>query len=424
MMAPVRPYGLIFSYTGGAQKSLRGNYQFFEMVQNRIGGVANQLNKSGIGEHIYCVLCGRMTPDQKKIVRERSTLNTQLFIDIMTWFVQNSGHPGFKSISIPEECPRSLLVEDRDTNNNIDISIDKNVESRYEGGTYYFSSAQDPSEATSVYGSTERFALALFQCSAPTLLACGGTYANIMDVPIENILPFAFHFGIGGPKMKRRVKVSLQLCIQLYLQLSLTQFKEGPTILVMNHIHNRQLSYISGVMTCGSTVNGVSLGEKLSKLTVQDREQIQENNTDNLHDNTKGLLRAISMSCKAMGHTDEAAKYAHCCCFAMLDYYGPNSLFLSTTLDDECSFRVRLYAKPHDWVSELTTINSISELFVSHKILSLCCSFTQVCAIKLFKKGIIFLSHTELTTIYSISELFVSHKFFSLSSSFTHRYVQ
>jgi hypothetical protein len=149
-----------------------------------------------------------------------------------------------------------------------------------------------------------------FQHFAPALLAYGGTYANITDVPIENILPFAFPFGIGGPKMNQRVKVSLQLCIQLYLQFSLTQFIEGPTILVMNHIYNRQLSYISGVMTCRSIVNGVSLGEKLSKLTVQDLEKVQENNTDNLRDNTKRLLKAISMSCKAMGHTDEAAKYA------------------------------------------------------------------------------------------------------------------
>ncbi len=28
MMAPVRPYGLIFSYAGGAQKSLRGDDHF------------------------------------------------------------------------------------------------------------------------------------------------------------------------------------------------------------------------------------------------------------------------------------------------------------------------------------------------------------------------------------------------------------
>ncbi len=223
----------------------------------------------------------------------------------------------------------------------------------YEGGTYYFSSAQDPSETSSVYGSSERFALAMFQRSAPTLLAYGGTYVNVNDVPIENILPFAFSFGIGGPKMKHRTKVSLELCIQLYLRLSLKQFMEGPTFLVLNHMYNRQIAYMSSVMACRSTVNGVSLGEKLSKLTIEDLQLVTNKNTDNLHKNMKGLLKAISTSCIAMGHTDEAAKYARCCCFAMLDHYGLNRLFLTTTHDDECSFRVRLYAKPEDWVSTI-----------------------------------------------------------------------
>ena len=106
--------------------------------------------------------------------------------------MQNSGHPGFKNISIPEECPQPLLVEDRETNNNTDFSINKHVESSYEGGTYHFSLAQDPSVATSVYGSPARFALAIFQRSAPTLLAYGGTYANITDVPIEKIFHLLF----------------------------------------------------------------------------------------------------------------------------------------------------------------------------------------------------------------------------------------
>jgi hypothetical protein len=124
----------------------------------------------------------------------------------MTWFVQQSGHPGFKDTSIPEECPHPLLVGDSDTNNNTNISVDKNVESSYEGWTYYFSLAQYPSEATPVYGSFKGFALAIFQHSAPTLLAYGGTYANITDVPIENILPFAFPFGFRGPKRNKECK--------------------------------------------------------------------------------------------------------------------------------------------------------------------------------------------------------------------------
>jgi hypothetical protein len=136
------------------------------------------------------------------------------------------------------------------------------------------------------------------------------------------------------------------------MKLSLWQFMEGPTILVMNHIHNRQMSCKSGVMICRSTVDGTPLGEKLSTLSMIELEIINDNKTDHLNSNTRCLLKAISTSCRAMSHTEEAAKYARRCCFAMLDHYRLNSLFLSTT-PDECSFRVRLYCKPQNWVSSL-----------------------------------------------------------------------
>jgi hypothetical protein len=58
-----------------------------------------------------------------------------------------------------------------------------------------------------VYGSSNKFALAMFQHSAPTLLAYGGTFVNMKEINIENILPIAFPFGIGGSKMNRKVKV-------------------------------------------------------------------------------------------------------------------------------------------------------------------------------------------------------------------------
>ncbi len=52
MLAPVRPYGCVFAYSGGSQKSIKGNYQFFEMDQNRLRAVINHLNQKSISEHI------------------------------------------------------------------------------------------------------------------------------------------------------------------------------------------------------------------------------------------------------------------------------------------------------------------------------------------------------------------------------------
>jgi hypothetical protein len=140
MLVPVRPYGCVFAYSEGSQKSITGNYQFFEMDQNRLGAVINHLNQAGIGEHIYCVLCGRMTPDQKQIVRRRAVVGTQLFIDNLTWFVKESGHPGFQNTTVPEKCPKPLFVEDQETTNNTDKLVNVNVETNIESGTYYFSS--------------------------------------------------------------------------------------------------------------------------------------------------------------------------------------------------------------------------------------------------------------------------------------------
>jgi hypothetical protein len=37
MLAPVRPYGCVFAYSRGFQKSITGNYYFFEMDQTGSG---------------------------------------------------------------------------------------------------------------------------------------------------------------------------------------------------------------------------------------------------------------------------------------------------------------------------------------------------------------------------------------------------
>jgi hypothetical protein len=52
MSAPVRPYGAVFAFFEGAQQSIHGNYQYFEMDQNCLGGGMNQLNEADLGEHI------------------------------------------------------------------------------------------------------------------------------------------------------------------------------------------------------------------------------------------------------------------------------------------------------------------------------------------------------------------------------------
>ncbi len=78
-----------------------------------------------------------MTPDQKQIVRKQAKVDTQLFIDVMTWFIQESGHPGYKETSIPEDCTQPILIEDSERRNNTDCPVNASLETTYEDGTFF-----------------------------------------------------------------------------------------------------------------------------------------------------------------------------------------------------------------------------------------------------------------------------------------------
>jgi hypothetical protein len=197
----------------------------------------------------------------------------------------------------------------------------------------------------------DKFAIAMLQKSAPTLLVSGGTHANTRKLKIQDVIPFLFPFGIGATDMKRQVKVSEELCIWHYMRLLLGQFMESPTILILDQMYNRNRSYNKGVITMRSNIDGITLGEQLSKISMRDLEQIKDDKTDHLNPTTKRFLNAIYTSCAAQGHTPEAAKHARREAFAMLDHFGLNRLFVTTTPDDECNMRVQIYTKPRNWVS-------------------------------------------------------------------------
>ena len=85
-------------------------------------------------------------------------------------------------------------------------------------------------------------------------------------------------------------------------------------------------------------MNGVPLGKTLSKFS--DDNFPTDGSTTQV---TEGLLKVIDTSCQVLGHTPEVAKFAQKCYFALNGHIGLNSLFMSITPDDLCSFCVQLY---------------------------------------------------------------------------------
>ena len=145
--------------------------------------------------------------------------------------------------------------------------------------------------------------------------------------------------------MKRPTTISDEECIRHYMQLSLLQFHRQDFILVMLGIYHRIKSFQTGIIQCRSKmVNGISFAEAVSKLTKDDickAARRRDNGIVGDYNNVASrFLNSISTSCRPVGHSNEAAKYARRQFFALWDQFGAPSLFFTITPDDECSFRV------------------------------------------------------------------------------------
>ncbi len=88
-------------------------------------------------------------------------------------------------------------------------------------------------------------------------------------------------------------------------------------------MYNRLLMYNCGIMICQSNLDGATLGETLAKFYVNCFKKSALPNQA-----TETLLKAVTTSCTALGHTAKAVCDTRKCLFAMTDHFSLNSIFL------------------------------------------------------------------------------------------------
>ncbi|MEY3178592.1 MAG: hypothetical protein RJB42_833 [Bacteroidota bacterium] len=350
LVSPVRPYGYVIAYTGGKHQSIKGHYQFFEMDTQKINAGMHALSQNQC--NVSVMLCGPMTIEQRTKIHKRAQINAQKYVDIMSWLINNSSKPSIRSIPLPSRCSMPNIFDDS-TNKNEKRSkkSERMLETSFGGGTYYFSSAHTPSPFTSVYQSTPKFAEALMKNKSPQLFVYGGNRTSPHEADLEDILPLTFPFGTGGPRTKRRTKVSLEDCISRYMMTAMPQFMRSDVIFILQHIYSRRLSYKTGLIKLKNKVGGRNSGDIIGNASKDDFIRAVKTKSNDPSDPLVALSKTVQTTCQALGYTEEAAKFARMNSFAMVDHFGLNSLFLTTTPCDECSFRVRLFTNPTGMVS-------------------------------------------------------------------------
>ena len=109
-------------------------------------------------------------------------------------------------------APKLTIIQDQkhyDTAEKLDPSLD----TTFSDTQYFFSSAQDPNEESSVYETSRKLSCASVNRSAPTVFVWGGNLTKEHELLVEAVLPFAVLYGTGGPKTKHATAISLKSCI-------------------------------------------------------------------------------------------------------------------------------------------------------------------------------------------------------------------
>lgn len=76
MISRVRPFAYILSFKGGQNKKLKVAFMFFDNKIKQTEGVMSDIQTRIPNIFLYCVMCGRFTPDQRVVARKRAREDT------------------------------------------------------------------------------------------------------------------------------------------------------------------------------------------------------------------------------------------------------------------------------------------------------------------------------------------------------------
>jgi len=78
LIAPVRSFAYVMSFTGGAHKWITGAFTFFSNnVEQNVGALQQHMNLTGTSS-VYVILSGRFTPNQRTIIKKKNHAKLRL----------------------------------------------------------------------------------------------------------------------------------------------------------------------------------------------------------------------------------------------------------------------------------------------------------------------------------------------------------
>ena len=352
LVAPVRAFNYFVSFNGGREQKITGNFTFFAQDPAKNFSAVQHTCAANNNPTVYLVMLGSFTPIQIEKIKKQGTLSVETFKNVYEFLHSNNKHysnlPPVNNI----QTPKIEEIKMSETEASVDHCVKPSVEEHL-CWRYWFPNVEEPTSTQGSYRTQSEFAKALFTGETPTLIYHPSKILS--NASLSELCPVAFPFGTGDVSCKRSPKVNEVECLQHYLKLSLPQFQEGQTILIIHHIFQRRKSFMSGITKCNVSKNGNTISDQLAAMTIKELDEaitqmknISKSNLTfqpiDMSTRVSQLLHCIKTSCIPIGYTNEASLNARNKMFALWITFGPPSLLFTFSPCDECSFKMQLFA--------------------------------------------------------------------------------
>ena len=199
---------------------------FFFNDPEHVGASFEYLVNAGAPPDIYVMICGRVTPAQREIIRRRCEVNVDDYNAIYKWLIKN--HPSYRNMNLPQTCPQPIVLGGFDeSTNNTDSCEDNNseVENVFDGEQFTFAPTNEPSQETGPFQTQNDFIFSYLSGKKPTLLFKNGDYIGGHQVKLIDLFPLIFPYGYGGPDQRRATSVSKTCALRHYCRIVLPQMQ-------------------------------------------------------------------------------------------------------------------------------------------------------------------------------------------------------
>ena len=272
----------------------------------------NHLQTHGQLNDIFAMACGRFTPTQRQIARDRCKVPTAKYVNLLSWLIQN--HPGYFNMTPPTTCPQPTLLGFEISNNNTDVSDNTcPQENIVETVRFSYSPANEAQESTGNYSNEADFISSEIKGQKPTLLFKKGNQVFDHLIKMEELFATKFPFGRGGLHETRDTKVSDIACLKHYSRIALPNFQTSDLLLVTCSLCQRLKAFQRCCITCKSPFNGMTVGEKLSQVTLSEIEEAGKDCVNGMQTKNKVLSKLFSSikgHFKSIRNSNEAAMEA------------------------------------------------------------------------------------------------------------------